>query len=155
GDGSWKGRRIVSAANLTKTHKPNTLLPMDEFNKAWNPHSVQLSYAMGWVVQDYRGVQMLLHGGIIDGFKAMLVLLPEQKIGIGILSNHHATNMNLAVSNQIVDLLLEAPAKDWNSYYGTLVQAEEKAKKEATARRQRERNPDEKPSRPLAEYAGV
>ncbi|HEV3146721.1 MAG TPA: serine hydrolase domain-containing protein, partial [Gemmataceae bacterium] len=71
GDGSWSGRRLVSAANFEETHKPNTLIPMTDLTKVWNPHSVQLSYAMGWVVQDYRGVRMLIHGGIIDGFKAI------------------------------------------------------------------------------------
>jgi hypothetical protein len=54
-----------------------------------------------------------------------------------------------------VDLLLGAPAKDWNSHLGAIAQAEEEAKKAANARRQRERNPSEKPSRPLPEYCGI
>jgi CubicO group peptidase (beta-lactamase class C family) len=155
GDGSWKGRRLVSSTNLEETHMPNTIIPMSELSKAWSPNTVQLCYCMGWVLQDYRGVKMLIHGGFIDGFKALLVLLPAERIGIGILANHHATNMNLAAAYQIMDLMLGNPASDWNSYFGTLTQAEEVAKKEANARRERERNANEKPSLPLAEYAGA
>jgi CubicO group peptidase (beta-lactamase class C family) len=155
GDGTWNGRRLVSSANLNETHKPNTLIPMSDVTKAIDPYSVQLCYAMGWVVQDYRGIKLLSHGGILDGFKVNIALLPAEQIGIGILANSHATFMNWALMNQILDFILNAPPKDWNAHYGELFQAQERAVKEAEARRGRERDTADKPSLSLQLYAGV
>ena len=155
GDGTWNGRRLVSSANLNETHKPNTIIPMTDVAAATYPYTVQLTYGMGWVMQDYRGVKLISHGGIVEGFKVNLALLPAERIGIGVMVNEHASLMSMATINSILDLMLGAPAKDWNAHFGELMQAQEKAQKEAQARRERERNLDDKPSLPLKEYAGT
>ena len=63
------------------------------------------NYAMGWIVQDYRGIKILSHSGWIDGFRVQLALVPEKKIGFAILANLHGTRMNLALGNRLLDLL--------------------------------------------------
>jgi CubicO group peptidase (beta-lactamase class C family) len=155
GDGTWNGRRLVSSANLNETHKPNTIIPMTDVAAATYPYTVQLTYAMGWVVQDYRGVKLISHGGIVEGFKVNLALLPAERIGIGVMVNEHASLMSMATINSILDLLLDAPVKDWNAHFGELMQAQEKAQKESQARRDRDRDLSAKPSLPLKEYIGV
>jgi CubicO group peptidase (beta-lactamase class C family) len=154
GDRNWDRKRIVSPENLAETHKPQSIIPMDDAAKRLTPLSIQLTYAMGWVVQDYRGEKMLTHSGWIDGYRVQLTLLPEKKFGLAILSNLHATRMNLAVTNRLVDLFLGGPVKDWNSYYLDLVKAEETARATALRDRDRWRDPAVKPSLPLSSYAG-
>jgi len=154
GDGSWRGRPIVSAENLAETHKPQAIIPMDATANALSPLSVQLSYAMGWVLQDYRGVPMLTHSGWIDGYRVQLTLLPGQKTGIAVLANLHGTRMNVALTNRLVDMILNAPEKDWNAYYLNLIKAEDGARAEARRERDRLRNPQSKPSLPLPAYEG-
>ena len=68
-----------------------------------------MSYGMGWVLEDYRGVGLCSHAGAIDGFRVQITLVPKEKIGIVILANLHFTRMNLALSNSLVDLLLGLP----------------------------------------------
>ena len=53
-------------------------------------HFGYASYALGWMVSMYRGRLLVRHGGNIDGFSAMVALLPDQKIGIVVLSNLNA-----------------------------------------------------------------
>jgi CubicO group peptidase (beta-lactamase class C family) len=154
GDGTWRGKRIVSEAGLRETQKPQTIIPLEGVAKSMNPRTHFLNYAMGWVVQDYRGVKILSHAGWIDGFRAQLTLIPEKKIGFAILANLHGTRMNLAASNRLIDLLLNFPATDWNAYYGDLMRAEEQTAQRSRADRDKGRNPEMKPTLALAEYAG-
>jgi len=44
--------------------------------KALNPATLQKSYGLGWLVQDYRGRLMLSHTGGLEGYRARVVLLP-------------------------------------------------------------------------------
>jgi CubicO group peptidase (beta-lactamase class C family) len=153
-DGEWNGKRLVKAEDLQETHKPQTLIPMNLMAKALNPETVQLSYAMGWVVQDYRGVKVISHSGWIDGFRCQLTLLPDHHLAFGILANLDGTRMNLALSNRMIDLLLDLPEKNWNAHFGQLLVRTLRQKQEADKRRAAARRPDHKPSLPLAEYVG-
>lgn len=154
GDGTWGNHRLVKAENLDETHKPQTIIPMNEIAKGLNPDTVQLTYAMGWVVQDYRGVKVISHSGWIDGFRCQITLLPEHHVAFAILANLDGTRMNLALSNRLIDLLVELPEKNWNAYFGELLLRSAKSKQEAAQRRAVARRPYIKPSLPLGDYVG-
>ena len=154
GDGSWKGKRLVKSEDFEQTHKPHTLIPMNSMARDLNPDTVQLTYAMGWVVQDYRGVKVIGHSGWIDGFRCQLMLLPQHHLAFAVLANLDGTRMNLALSNRLVDILLELPEKNWNAYFAQVLLRNAKAKQEASERREAARRPDVKPSLPLADYVG-
>lgn len=153
-DGAWNDKRLVKAEALAETHKPHTLIPMNSMAKDLNPETVQLSYAMGWVVQDYRGVKVISHSGWIDGFRCQLTLLPDHHLAFGILANLDGTRMNLALSNRMIDLLLDLPEKNWNAYFGQLLMRTTRRKLEADRRRAAARRPENKPTLPLNEYVG-
>jgi CubicO group peptidase (beta-lactamase class C family) len=114
---------LVSAKHLQDTHSPQIVIAMDAANQEMHPFTQQMSYGMAWVIQDYRGELEVSHAGLIDGFRAHLMLLPKKKLGLAILCNLDQTRMNLALSNQIADLLLGAPPKDWNAHYRKIVAA--------------------------------
>jgi CubicO group peptidase (beta-lactamase class C family) len=154
GDGTWNGKRLVSTKNLRETHSPQIVIPFKGVVKEQNPESTQMSYGLGWVVQDYRGRRMLDHGGMIDGFRTHVALLPDEGIGVVLLNNLDQTAMNLALTNSLLDLLLGEPKRDWNKHY------QDVAKRAVTAAEQKlldqweQRRPGTKPSRELAAYSG-
>ena len=45
------------------------------------------AYAMGWYVKTYRGHTWLQHSGGIDGFTALVSLLPKEGIGVVAMTN--------------------------------------------------------------------
>src|SRR5262249_61815766 len=96
GDGTFEGKRLVSAANLAETHTPQFALRMDDTTRAMHPETNQMSYGMAWVIQDYRGRLLVSHAGAIDGFRAHITLVPKSRLGIVLLNNLHETRMNLA-----------------------------------------------------------
>jgi len=153
-EGRHDGRQLVSAANLARTRSAQIVLPMSDGTRQSHPFTRQMSYGMGWVLQDYRGELLASHAGLINGFRAHLTLIPEKKLGLAILCNRDQTRLNLALSNAIVDCLLNAPKKDWNAHYSEIVAAEQFAEKQARVKAERARRQNTRPSLPLTAYVG-
>jgi CubicO group peptidase (beta-lactamase class C family) len=154
-DGTFGSKRLVSAENLEETHQAQTIMRLDPAARAMQPHTVQMCYGMGWVIQDYRGQQLVSHGGAIDGFRAHITLAPQARLGIVLLNNLEGTQMNLAVSNNLVDLILDLKTQDWNTDLAAAVEKEKAAHAAAVRRWLAKRRPGTKPSMPLARYAGT
>ena len=154
GDGTFRGRRLVSQENLAETHAPQMAIPLKGLARRMNPETRRLSYAMGWVAQDYRGRDQLSHGGTIDGFRAHITLLPGEKIGIGILNNLQGTRMNQALSNALVDHLLGLEPRDWNAHFGAIAEEERRAALRRAEVRAAQRVPGTAPRLPPGAYAG-
>jgi CubicO group peptidase (beta-lactamase class C family) len=155
GDGVIDGKRVVSAANLRETRKPHTEMSLaDPTIGPVYPESKRVGYALGWVAYDYRGVNVVAHGGMIDGFRALMVLLPDHDLGFAILCNLDRTKMPIAVANTLIDRSLGLPAKDWNAYFRNLEAKEAADRVARLAARDAARSGDPKPTLPLADYAG-
>jgi len=153
--GVWKGRRLVSRQNLAEMHRPQMLIRREGYAAAINPETRVLSYGLGWVVQDYRGQWLSMHGGVVEGFRAHFTLVPEAGLGIALLNNLDRTMMNLALSNLLVDHFCGLPPRDWHGYFLSVQAEDERLESEHLAEQLAKRQKDTKPSRPLAEYAGA
>jgi CubicO group peptidase (beta-lactamase class C family) len=154
GDGTWNGKQLISAESLAEPHTAQVVLRLEGAAKLMNPETLFLHYGMGWIVQDYRGKRLLMHGGSIDGFRAHLTLVPDAKLGIAILNNLDGGLANVALSNSLVDLFLGAPPKDWSSYFLELFEAGERDDR-ARARQLRDQRDPKGPPRDLQAYVGV
>jgi CubicO group peptidase (beta-lactamase class C family) len=152
--GKFGGRQMVSPAALAETHRPQVVIRMDEGLQAANPDTALMNYGLAWVIQDYRGHELVSHGGVIDGFRVHITLLPRDGFALAILSNRHQTQMNIALSNILVDRLLNLPPRDWNDHFKRLEQRAEEVKREVRITRNKLRTPDQPAPRPLAKYAG-
>jgi CubicO group peptidase (beta-lactamase class C family) len=155
GNGTWRGRRLVSEQALTETHQPQSIIPPGDVTRRLSPESIQLTYGMGWVISDYRGVKLLSHAGVVDGFRCHFTLLPDHGIGLGILANLHATRMNLALSNRLTDLMLGLDERDWHGHYRHVEEEDLRTAREQDQERQQRRARGKPPSLPLALYAGA
>jgi len=154
--GRFAGKRVVSAANLRETHTAQTPMPRtDPEIAAVYPDSVKVDYALGWVVYDYRGREVVAHGGVTDGFRTLFLMVPKERVGVALFNNLHQTKMNLAVAHALLDRLMgDPPARDWDAYYLKLEATERADKAAAEAARDAARDPAAKPSAALERYAG-
>src|SRR5436305_12461467 len=125
---------------------PQIVIRLGDTARALNPETQQISYGLGWVIQDYRGKLLVMHAGLIDGFRAHLTILPKDGYAFAILANREGTRMNLALSNSLVDVLLGLPERDWNKYLLGIQAEEEEAARVQKKREERGRNPDLPPS---------
>src|SRR5262249_49474786 len=119
--------------------------------------TIEKAYLMGKFARvcDYRGHRLVYHGGNIDGFSALVALLPCDRLGIVILTNRDVTQLPSAVAYSLFDQALGLPKKDWNAELGR--QEKQRVEQEAAAAKAlaERRRPGAKPSRELAAYAGA
>jgi CubicO group peptidase (beta-lactamase class C family) len=153
-EGRYNGKRLVSPDALRETHTPQIALPLDGIDRDLNPDTNLMSYGMAWLIQDYRGKLLVSHAGAIDGFRASLMLLPKERLGIALLYNLHQSRLNLALGNNLIDLLLGLPKRDWNAYYLGVVKKEQAAARAKVEKRLAQRRPNTKPSLDLTGYVG-
>src|SRR5262249_39790218 len=106
-EGAFEGKRVLKPATVPALFKPGVVNPPGKgMEEVFKGVSVQATYALGWRIMDYRGRRMVSHGGAIDGYRAIVVLLPEQRIGLVVLSNLGGEWVPEAVAYRLADLLL-------------------------------------------------
>jgi len=113
------------------------------------------AYALGVGVRDYRGQRVLTHTGGLPGYVSMVTLLPERNLGIAVLTNAESTEAFAALTWQIVDHDLGAPATDWTAAYLKLKTRADAETAAALGRSSAARDASSGPSLPPAKYAGI
>jgi hypothetical protein len=111
------------------------------------------AYGLGWFLNDYRGRKLVSHTGGMDGMSAVLMLVPEEKLGITVLS-HDDGGISSAVALRLLEAYLGAPQTDWSGIilkYRAQGEQKEKAAEEALVAA---RIQGTKPSLELGRYAG-
>jgi CubicO group peptidase (beta-lactamase class C family) len=117
GNGMYRGRRLVSAGSVKEMHAPQTLIPLDSLIERLRPSTHFQAYGLGWSVSDYRGRKLVAHGGAIDGFRALVGLVPEERLGVVVLTNGGEPGRALtnALFLQVVDAYFGGVARDWGA----------------------------------------
>src|SRR5262249_12388332 len=68
--------------------------------------SASVGYGMGWMLRDWRGQPMVLHGGSVPGYSTMVALLPKSDLGIVVLVNQDTSLLGELAANLVPDILL-------------------------------------------------
>jgi CubicO group peptidase (beta-lactamase class C family) len=148
GDGQLDGQAVMSAAMVAHQHEPHIVLPEDRTF----PASTRHAYGLGWFVGRYRGHRLLEHGGGIDGFLTECMLLPDDGIGVAVMTNTTSSAMTPIVAYRILDELLGLEPLDWFSSFKPRYDTIMAGMREA--RQARRVVPDAPLPRPLDAYAG-
>jgi CubicO group peptidase (beta-lactamase class C family) len=156
GDGTWEGKRILSAGVMQEMHEPQMLVPTTKEFRAGRGLHYFAAYGFGWQVFDYRGRPMLWHSGNANGMPSYMAILPEQKIGVCVMVNTWgAPFLHGALAGRILDTLLGDPLKDSAGEGLKAHRASLERQKVEIAELEKSRVRDTKPSRPLEAYAGT
>jgi CubicO group peptidase (beta-lactamase class C family) len=153
GRGTLEGRKIF-AARLSQD--------------MWTPHNTQRAplpaegradrhfraYGLGWSLSDYKGRLVVEHGGSYDGMTSQTWMMPEEQLGMVVLTNSDR-GISGSITSYIRDAFLGEPEKDWGTEN---LSGYKKRQAEAQARREKEaasRVTGTRPSLPLEGYAGT
>ncbi len=89
--GNYGGRSVLSSSAVMQMHQPG--IAADGF-----------SYGMGWRISGtQRGVAVVHHGGIVPHFRGKMVMLPETKWGVVVLTNVSSALPIAPASHRIAD----------------------------------------------------
>ncbi len=110
-------------------------------------------YGEGWSLSDYRGHKLVWHTGGWPGQVSRLTLVPDQKLGVVVLTNQEVGAAFNAITMSVLDAWLQAPATDWVGAYATAVAKAKSNADEGWAKHVAARAQKSKPSLPLSGYA--
>ncbi len=155
GRGALDGRRLVSERFIDEARTPQMVIRREGFWADMTPDAHFMSYGIGWFLSDYHGYQMLQHGGGIDGMSAMVGLMPEQGVGVVVLTNLNGNLLPGALMHRVFDAYLGRPAVDWSERARKEVTEETAAGEAADSARAKGVVAGTTPTLPLAQYAGT
>ncbi|HPZ10625.1 MAG TPA: serine hydrolase [Candidatus Eremiobacteraeota bacterium] len=109
-NGTFQSKSIISKENMVFMHSPKTVTP-PVVNEPFQ------YYCQGWVYRENTPCDIVWHNGGTSGFKTMIAIVPEAKIGIVVLSNLAGTELPEALAYRFFDMYFEKPARDWSGEY--------------------------------------
>jgi len=112
-------------------------------------------YALGWGLRDYHGRKLVGHTGGVAGFVSRVMLVPEENLGVVVLTNAEEGGAFDSILYHVLDYYFQLPPTDWIAAFKTLKDTEEKEAAETMKKAEAARAADSKPSLPLEKYAGV
>src|SRR4029453_9261457 len=104
-----------------------------------------LNYGLGWLLSDYRGRKAVEHGGNIDGMSALVAFIPEEKLGLVVLTSLGGSELRTALKLRVFDAFLGGDAKDWSAIHLKTMKSFEAQGKAAEKKQNEQRVNDTKP----------
>lgn len=157
--GRFAGRELITPASVREMLRPQSVLRPTGWIAmvdSLSPSTHFWNYGLGWRMNDYRGKKIVWHTGGIVGFLAYVGLVPEEGLGIVVLSNGDLgyTLLPQALAMRITDHVLGTPVRDWSGELFAAMAADRQRQADAEAKLVASRVHGTKPSRPLEQLAG-
>lgn len=149
------GKQLISSKQLAEMWSQQTPLRIREpkpLLAATKPNFA--SYGLGFSLRDYKGRKIAMHGGALQGFYSTVLMVPEEKLGIAVLTNAENGPAMAALYWRILDHYLKVPASDWIGLYAQQEAASQQEERERQAAETTARAAQSTPSLPLAAYDG-
>jgi len=145
----------------------DTLLTEKNINLMWTPHNNFVidhfsahdfnthfrGYGLGWGLSDFHGRMRVAHTGAIDGMITGISLIPDEKLGVVVLTNGMKTPYS-AAANYALELFLGLSPRDWSAENLERYNNRQQSDTRISSRKEK-RVPNTEPSLPLEKYTGT
>jgi len=148
--------RLFSEQRSKEMWSPQTILPIGNPPPGLAGLKANFAdYALGWGLRDYHGRKLVGHTGGVGGFVSRVMLVPEENLGVVVLTNAEEGGAFDSILYHLLDHYFGLPPTDWIAAYKTVKDTEEKDAAETIKKAEAARAADSKPSLPLEKYAAV
>jgi CubicO group peptidase (beta-lactamase class C family) len=111
-DSGWySGRRVVPWGAMLRTRDINTILSS---RKRGDVPTHVSGYALGVESYDYAGKEVYWHTGGAGGMVSVVCFIPEERLGMAILTNNDNQDMFVLLRRQIIDAYLGLPYHNYS-----------------------------------------
>ncbi|MFH1197210.1 MAG: serine hydrolase [bacterium] len=150
--GELNGKRILSEETVNNILSSQTVINIGSVNNPGGRHFVNAG--MGWFLADYGGRLVVSHTGGLPGYLSRVTIIPEEKLGIVVLTNDDNMLFNI-VSSMIVDMYLGRELKDYFAIEKERLIKEKERNEKEKHERLASKIPGTKTTLDLKEYAGL
>lgn len=109
-------KQIISEEQIWETRKMHTPQPVSKYAFESQPLTKFKGYGLGWAIYDFNGKKVINHGGGSDGMISKVAMIPEENLGLVILTNS-INYLPSALTNQIFDMYFGIEGDDWSEKY--------------------------------------
>jgi CubicO group peptidase (beta-lactamase class C family) len=113
-NGRYNDRQVIPASAIAQTRVPNSIL--GNGGVLFNKGHFSL-YGLGWFLEEYNGRKIVSHTGGVNGFVTSVTLVPEERLGIVVLTNTDANNFYEALKWDIMDAYMNLPYRNYSNAY--------------------------------------
>lgn len=149
--------RLFSEQRSREMWSPQTILPTGgDPDSPLAPLQARFAaYGLGWVLRDYHGRKLVGHSGGVAGFVTRVMLVPEENLGVVVLTNAEEGGAFDSIVYCILDHYFGLPRTDWVAAFALVKQKQEKEAAEFMKKQESGRVADSRPSLPLEKYAAT
>jgi CubicO group peptidase (beta-lactamase class C family) len=148
--------RLFSEQRSREMWSPQTILPTPDPPPGLTGLKANFAdYALGWGLRDYHGRKLVGHTGGVSGFVSRVMLVPEENLGVVVLTNAEEGGAFDSILFHVLDYYFHLPPTDWISAFKSRADSLEKDAAETMKKAEAARAADSKPSLPLEKYAGA
>ncbi len=118
-NGAIGDTQLVTVKNMNFIHSPVTFIK-DATPESKTKENTQNISGQGWFIdkQRYRPYTLLYHAGGGTGMHALMAYIPDEKIGIVVLTNTWGNKVPEALYQRFFDLYMNKnPLKNWSKIY--------------------------------------
>jgi CubicO group peptidase (beta-lactamase class C family) len=113
-NGRLDGAQVIPAVAQEQTWSPHSIL--GNGGTMYNKGHFAL-YGLGWFLEEYSGRKIVSHTGGVNGFVTSVTLVPEEKLGIVVLTNTDQNNFYEALKWEIMDAYLGNVYRNYSKAY--------------------------------------
>jgi CubicO group peptidase (beta-lactamase class C family) len=113
--GRFGGTTVIPSSAVRDTWRSQML--MNDQNNPLFPMKHFATYGMGLELNDFAGRKVMSHSGGANGFVTQLMFVPEEQLGIIVLTNTDANNLYDALCYQILESYLNLPYRNLSEIY--------------------------------------
>lgn len=150
-NGKYMGKQILNRQTVQDMH----LAHMPTGGTPALREVTPADYGLGWFVDSYRGHRRFHHGGNIDGFSALVSVLPDDSVGFVVLTNMNGTALPELLVRHASDLILGAEDRNWIAQAVARRAQGEQAEKEAEKNKGTRQVKGTKPAHDIDQYTGI
>jgi len=111
--GKYQGNVEIPFKVLQLTRQPQSI--QGKVRHPFNEGHYNL-YGLGWGLMDYEETEIISHTGGVNGFVTSVTLLPEENLGIVVLTNNDQNGFFQMLKWEIIDAYLGLPYRNYDDF---------------------------------------
>ena len=110
-DGKVGTRQVIPNAAIRATREPQDIIGSVAYPDGERSYEL---YGLGWVLQDYAGRQIVSHTGGVNGYVSSVTLVPQDHLGIVILTNTDQNDLIESLNWEVIDAYFKKPFHNYS-----------------------------------------
>jgi len=113
-NGKSGAKQVIPAAAIAATRAPQDIVGTVRRLNGQTNYSL---YGLGWHLEDYAGHNLVMHDGGVTGYVSSVALVPDERLGIIILTNTDQNELYEALKWELIDVFLKLPFRNYSEQY--------------------------------------